>query len=79
MTAQQADAAFLVSGATLDDESIGPLFATAGEAHRIARTAIVGVGGTARILRDGVGGWREVARYTDTGCRSVVTAGVKPR
>jgi hypothetical protein len=67
MTEQQADAAFLVSGATLDDESVGPLYADAAEAHRLARTVIAGVGGTVRILRDSPGGWLEVARYTDTG------------
>jgi hypothetical protein len=58
---------YLVSGATLADESVGPLFATAADAHRIARTAIAGLGGTVRILRDSTGGWIEVARYTDTG------------
>lgn len=67
MTEPQADTAFLVSGATLDDESVGPLYAGAAEAHRLARTAITGVGGTVRILRDSVRGWLEVARYTDTG------------
>lgn len=67
MDEPQADTAFLVSGATLDDESVGPLYATAAEAHRLARTAIAGVGGTVRILRDSVGGWLEVARYSDTG------------
>ncbi|GGM52511.1 hypothetical protein ACFFX1_55550 [Dactylosporangium sucinum] len=61
------DAAYLVSGVLLDDEPVGPLYATAAEAHRIARTAIAGVGGTVRILRDGPAGWIEVARYTDTG------------
>lgn len=65
--AVSADAAFLVSGATLGDEPVGPLYATAAEAHRIARTAIAGVGGTVRILRDSPDGWLEVARYTDTG------------
>jgi len=64
---QAVDAAFLVSGATLADESIGPLFAGSLEAHRVARTAIAGVGGTVHILRDSPGGWLEVARYTDTG------------
>lgn len=61
------EAAFLVSGATLDDESVGPLYVNSVEAHKLARTAIAGVGGTVRILRDGADGWREVARYTDTG------------
>lgn len=42
---------------------------TAAEAHAIARTAIAGVGGTVRILRNGDIGWQEVARYTDTGWR----------
>lgn len=64
---EQQEAAYLVSGATLDDESVGPLYATAAEAHIIARTVIAGIGGTARILRDSADGWVEVARYTDTG------------
>lgn len=68
--AVNADAAFLVSGATLDDEPVGPLWATSMEAHRIARTAIAGIGGVVRILRDGVKGWTEVARYTDSGRRT---------
>lgn len=63
----ERDTAYLVSGMRLDDESIGPLFAAAVEAHAMARTAIAGVGGTVRILRDSADGWREVARYTDTG------------
>lgn len=63
----EAEQAYLVSGALLDDESVGPLFATCAEAHTIARTAIARVGGTVRILRNGAGGWIEVARYTDTG------------
>ncbi|MER7280542.1 hypothetical protein ABT369_39495 [Dactylosporangium sp. NPDC000244] len=67
-----ADAAYLVSGATLTDESIGPLYATAVDAHRIARTAIAGPGGTVRILRGGEGGWIEVARYTDTGRHAAI-------
>lgn len=67
MDEPQADAAYLVSGATLDDEPVGPLYADAADAHRIARTAIAGVGGTVRILRDSPAGWLEVARYTDTG------------
>ncbi len=58
---------YLVSGATLDGESVGPLFLTATEAHDVARKAITGIGGTVRILRDGDAGWVEVARYTDTG------------
>src|ERR1700755_1405249 len=61
------DAAYLVSGALLTDESVGPLFTTAAEAHSLARTLIAGIGGTVRILRDGPAGWTEVARYTDTG------------
>lgn len=61
------EAAYLVSGSLLDDESIGPLFATCAEAHTLARTAIAGVGGTVRILRNSADGWIEVARYTDTG------------
>ncbi len=61
------DAVYLVSGATLADESVGPLFAGAADAHRIARTSIAGLGGTVRILRSGDAGWIEVARYTDTG------------
>lgn len=68
--AVSADAAFLVSGATLDDESIGPLWASCADAHRLARTVIAKVGGTVRILRNGPGGWFEVARYTDTGRHS---------
>jgi hypothetical protein len=67
MDVHDSPAAFLVSGATLDDESVGPLYATAAEAHLIARTTIAGVGGTVRILRDSPDGWLEVARYTDTG------------
>ncbi|GAA2623895.1 hypothetical protein GCM10010399_64000 [Dactylosporangium fulvum] len=63
----QTEIAYLVSGARLDDESVGPLFASCAEAHVIARTAIAGVGGTVRILRDSDRGWVEVARYTDTG------------
>lgn len=62
-----ADAGYLICGATLDDESIGPRYTTAMEAHRLARTAIAGPGGTVRILRSGDTGWTEVARYTDTG------------
>lgn len=62
-----ADAAYLVSGALLDDEPVGPLYATGDKAHLIARTAIAGVGGTVRILRGSPGGWLEVARYTDAG------------
>jgi hypothetical protein len=65
--AVNGDAAFLVSGATLDDAPVGPLYATSVDAHRIARTAIASVGGTVRILRCEGGGWCEVARYTDTG------------
>lgn len=75
LQAVSADAAFLVSGATLDDEPVGPLYAGAAEAHRIARTSIAGVGGTVRILRDSQGGWVEVARYTDSG-RHVVRSGL---
>lgn len=66
MDADQATA-YLVSGTTLDDETIGPLHATAMEAHRLARTAIAKAGGTACILRDSPAGWLEVARYTDSG------------
>ena len=58
---------FLVSGATLDGESVGPLFLPSAEAHDLARKAVAGVGGAVRILRDCDGGWVEVARYTDSG------------
>jgi hypothetical protein len=71
-----ADLAFLVSGATLDNESVGPLYATAFEAHDLARKAIAGIGGTVRILRDSVAGWIEVARYTDTGQYVARSAGL---
>jgi hypothetical protein len=76
--------AYLVSGATLDGASIGPMFATAREAHDVARQAITGIGGTVRILRN-LEGWREVARYTDTGKRPterrtpVVTFTIMPK
>jgi hypothetical protein len=61
---------YLVSGATLDDEPVGPLFLPAADAHDVARKTIAGIGGTVGILRDGEAGWVEVARYTDTGVHS---------
>jgi hypothetical protein len=61
---------YLVSGVTLDDELVGPLYASCSEAHTVARTAIATMGGTARILRSSDAGWVEVARYTDTGMHS---------
>jgi hypothetical protein len=61
------DAGYLLSGATLAGESVGPVFAPASQAHVMARTAIAGIGGTVRILRSAAGGWVEIARYTDTG------------
>ncbi len=58
---------YLVSGATLDGESVGPLFLPSADAHAVARKTIAGIGGTVRILRDSDCGWLEVARYTDSG------------
>jgi hypothetical protein len=79
-----AEHAYVVSGATLDGDSIGPVFATARQAHAMARTAIAGIGGTVRVLRHTSDGWREIARYTDTGKRrdalppNVVTITILP-
>lgn len=61
---------YMVAGLLLDDEPLGPLYATCAEAQTVARTAIAKMGGTARILRSSDAGWVEVARYTDTGVHS---------
>lgn len=69
------DRTYLVSGALLDDEPVGPVYVSCAEAQTLARTVIARVGGTARILRNGDDGWVEVARYTDTGVFSRGTFG----
>jgi hypothetical protein len=63
------EASYLVSGATLDGESVGPSLVPAATAHHMARISITGIGGTVRILRSAGGGWVEVAQYTDAGGR----------
>lgn len=72
----ESDSVYLVSGILLDDEPVGPVYATCGEAQAMARAAIATMGGTARILRDSDSGWVEVACYTDTGMHSTGVGGL---